>query len=400
MKKLVKLPLLFLFLASLIGLLLRWHHYQPIVGLTYPNWLHAHSHTMFLGWIFNALTVALVFHFIAQAEQRKYTLLLIAINALLAGMLVAFPLQGYGFFSITLTTLHTMLIVIFIFWFFRDTSALRVREPVLLARMSLVFFVISALGPFILGLLAAKGLGHSVWYNLAVYYYLHFQYNGVFTFGVFSLFYQMLHEKGIAVDDRAAKKFRVLLGVACIPAYGLSTLWTNPGSLIYGIAWMAGLLQVSALVFFIRSIRNSVKQFASLSANTRILFRVAFIAFVLKLVLQLLSALPAVARLAYEVRPFVMTYLHLVLISMVSFFLLAWYHQQRFILIKRLTLGLLITGFTGSELTLLLQGAVVLNYHQAVQVVATFILVTGIGILVAGFGDNSTNRWQTTGHTR
>ena len=399
MKKLANLPLVFFFVASLIGLLLRWHQYQPIDGLIYPYWLHAHSHTLFLGWVFNTLTVAFVSHFTAQAERPKYTALLIAINVLLVGMLVAFPLQGYGLYSITLSTLHTVLVVLFIVRFFRDTAAWRRCGPVLLARMSLVFFLISALGPFVLGALVANGLSYTVWYNLAVYYYLHFQYNGVFAFGVFSLFYQLLYENGISVDERAAKRFRVLLAVACFPAYSLSTLWTNPGSLIYGVAWMSVLLQMAALVYFIQSVRNCLKQFASLlSANVRILIGIAFIAFVFKLSLQLLSALPAVVRLAYEVRPFFIAYLHLVLIGMVSFFLLAWYQQQRIIFIKRLTLALLITGFTGSELTILFQAVGVFNYLPAVQVAATSLLVAGIGILLAG--SNSRHCWQTMGNTR
>ncbi|QLH31640.1 MAG: hypothetical protein HWD62_03660 [Cyclobacteriaceae bacterium] len=50
-----------------------------------------------------------------------------------------------------------------------------------------------------------------------------------------------------------------------------------------------------------------------------------WLAYLLKLLLQLLSAWPSVALLAYGNRSYIIAYLHLVLIGVVTFFLIAWY---------------------------------------------------------------------------
>ncbi|MBA4054858.1 MAG: hypothetical protein C0490_09115, partial [Marivirga sp.] len=63
MQKLFSIPLIFFFIASCIGLMLRWHFVSAISWLKYPYWLHAHSHIMFLGWIFNALMLAYLYNY-------------------------------------------------------------------------------------------------------------------------------------------------------------------------------------------------------------------------------------------------------------------------------------------------------------------------------------------------
>jgi len=108
-------------------------------------------------------------------------------------MLITFPLQGYGLYSIIISTLHMLFSVILLFRFNRETR-LTNSEPIRFARMASLFFILSSVGPFAVGILAANGLGHTSWYHLAVYFYLHFQYNGAFTFGVFSLLFHWLEK--------------------------------------------------------------------------------------------------------------------------------------------------------------------------------------------------------------
>lgn len=381
MQKLIKLPLVFFFIAAILGLALRWHYFHPIAGFNYPFWLHAHSHLMFLGWVFNALSIGFVILFLPKTLQEWYKKPFYIINLLVLGMLITFPLQGYGIYSIAVSTLHTVAVIVVCVRFFKDTRINKSDNALWFARTTLVFFLISALGPFVVGALVANGLGQSNWYHLAVYYYLHFQYNGVFTFGIFALFFQLLQYKGISVDVNQIKKFRVLLFISCFPAYTLSTLWTSPPTFLYVLGLLAALGQLVALYYLLAALGGSwpkLKQAVSLP--TRILLVTSLLSLVVKLVLQFFSVHPSVAMLAYEIRFYVIAYLHLVLIGVISFFLLAWYNEQGWISLKGIYVYLLLLGFVTSELIMISVGhwPRILNMSKWL-LISSMVLVMGIG---------------------
>lgn len=56
-------------------------------------------------------------------------------------------------------------------------------------RGALVFLVLSSMGPFLLAYSMSHNVGEMQFYYNAIYLYLHFQYNGWFTFGVMGLFF-------------------------------------------------------------------------------------------------------------------------------------------------------------------------------------------------------------------
>lgn len=385
MQKLGRYPLIFFLIAASIGLLLRVHFLYPIPGLKFPYWLHAHSHLMFLGWVVNLLFLAFIYEFIDSSRREKYITLYRIIQILLVGMLISFPLQGYGLYSITLSTLHTVAVGVFAIWFFKDAACREYDPSQWFASISLIFFLISALGPFSLGPLMVNGLEHTKWYYFAVYYYLHFQYNGVFTFGVFSLFFGLLKERGVNVDQLLAKRFGNLMWISCFPAYFLSTLWAQPGIFLNIIGMVAAILQGVALVYFIkiiRSIPESVMKNVALPA--RLLLGVAFLSFTLKLILQALSALPAVAQLAGDVRNFVMAYLHLVLLGMVTTFLLAWNLEKKWIhSVKLIWVIFFLLGFAGMEIILVTSPNYTLLSLYASPLLVIFSSMILVGI--AGF---------------
>ncbi|HNP95821.1 MAG TPA: hypothetical protein PKJ63_09330 [Cyclobacteriaceae bacterium] len=377
---LIRLPLVFLLVASLIGLALRFHFVQPITGFNYNNWLHAHSHVMFLGWVLNALCTGFVVCLLPASSLKRYTSLLYTINVLVFGMLITFPLQGYGVYSIIISTLHTIAIVVFTVQFFKDTRWKQAKSSVQFARDAMIFFLVSALGPLIVGVLAANGLGQSDWYHLAIYYYLHFQYNGVFTFGILALFFTLLERKGVGIERKSALPFRKLLFFSCFPAYALSTLWTEPPMLIIWIGLAAAILQIASLYYFLQTVRNSGWNLRLVGSNTtRALLLVSFLAFIAKLVLQFLSSIPKISLLAYEVRFYLIAYLHLVLVGMISFFLIAWYREQKVIALTIVDASLLVAGFVGSELIMVGVGlsAGTFNVFKWV-LVASVILFAGI----------------------
>ncbi len=384
MQQLLKLPLLFFFVASVVGVLLRWHQVYPVEGFVYPYWLHAHSHLMFLGWVFNALVVNAVVQFLPDAPVKRYTKIIWLLNALVLGMLISFPLQGYGVYSIIISTLHTMVAVIFIVYFFRATRY-TVFHEVQYMKVAFGFFILSAAGPFALGALMANGLGQTPAYHLAVYYYLHFQYNGVFLFGALALFYRLLRQKEVVVHEVLAQRGKMFLTLSCLLTYALSALWLQPSVVVYVIGLVGALLQFIAFGFIYLSVyQDGINLLQKFSKPARVFFVLAATSLVVKLVLQLVSVVPVVAQLAFDVRFYVIAYLHLVLIGVVSFFLFGWYHEQGYLKnVSRVILYLLILAFVASETAMILVGLISLDVIHAIILFSSVAMSVAIGVYAA-----------------
>lgn len=354
MDRLFKIPFYFLCIGSLIGLLLRFHFVLPIGGLKYANWLHAHSHTMFLGWIFNFLLLAFIRTFLQNKCDQTLRWIIILLQLALLGMLVAFPLQGYGVYSISLSVLHTGVSVWFCVLFFKRTRSAQHGPPLWFARASLVFFIIASTGAISLGPLAAGGLKGTKWYYFAILFYLHFQYNGTFLFGGLALLLDLFRKKGI---DIPAKPWRValwLLFAGTIATYFLSVMSAEPSITVVLLCGVGVALLVGSVLVTWASVANQVNKIVSFSGSSRRLLLSCLLAYALKIILQVASVHPSVSILAAEVRFFVVAYLHLILIGVISFFLILWAAEQNIIKpLQNYHVALLVIGFAGSEVVMI-----------------------------------------------
>lgn len=356
MRRFYSVPLLFLFLAAVIGLFLRWQFIEPTPGINYTFFLHAHSHVMFLGWVFNVFYLSFTDYHLAGRNLRPLIRLFLLFQTLVVAMMISFPIQGYGMYSIIFSTLHTIAAMVFIVIFFRMTRG-QGTASAWFARMSLFFFFLSTAGPFSLGYLMATGLGGTVWYNFSIYYYLHFQYNGFFLFGVLSLFYQLLERKNIVVNKDTARTIGRWLAIACVPAYFLSTLFADPGWFFNALGALAAVLQLLVLGI----LRGELKRlYPALKTTFKpialLVLKLAFAGLVIKSLLQLFSAHPEIALLTYQLRPVVIAYLHLVLLGVITFFLLAWYVEMSYVRERpaQRAFWILFAGFIGSEICLVI----------------------------------------------
>ena len=380
MQRYVKIPLFFFFIAATVGLLLRWFFISPLENIQYPFLLHTHSHIMFLGWVFNTLYLAYVENHVKSRWASRYRWIFILLQVLVMAMSFSFPLQGYGLFSITFSTLHTLLAVIFIVRFFGDLKQTSANPSISswFVKISLGFFLLSSVGPFALGFIMANGFGQSNWYYFAVYYYLHFQYNGFFLFGIFGLFFQLLEERQLVIKRHEALRAGYVMAIATLPAYLLSVLWANPGWIFNFVGFFAAGLQIIALILFTQILWRVWKGIKEIfNPFSVFLLRVILISLYIKAVLQLLSAFPQIARLAYEVRSFVIAYLHLVLLGIISLFLLFWYAEKGFLNVNKLkpAFRLFIFGLTGMEVLL-----VTSPYWSSTTRFAPVVLQSGIFI--------------------
>lgn len=350
MRALYKIPLLLLFIGACMGLFLRYQLIAPTQAINFSYVLHGHSHVMFLGWVFNVLYLAFVTEF--TAGQRIFRVLFWILQVCVVGMLIAFPMQGYGLYSIAFTTVHTLTAFVFIGCFLYQTRA-STSIAITLARSALFFFVLSSFGPFYLGYLKASGQEHSNLYRFSIYFYLHFQYNGFFFFGVLTLLIKAIEHKLSRIDRRLARQGSRLLLVACIPTYLLSILWAHPNLGFHILGFFGALLQAIALLFFITPFKLFRAEIKNRSA--RLLVVLSATALLLKCTLQIISSYPDFALLANEYRVIVIAYLHLVLLGFISFFLISWLIVKNLLPagIHNPVLAMII-GFIGSEVLLVI----------------------------------------------
>ncbi|OKL42026.1 hypothetical protein A3841_08470 [Pontibacter flavimaris] len=360
--------MLSLVVIALLGLLLRWMLVAPVAGLNYKHLLHAHSHAALLGWLYPALFIALLHAYLPpEVRCRKvYFRQFWLAQAAVLGMLLSFPVQGYGAISITFSTAHILLSYWFILCFLKDARAARVSQGVhtlsfRFIKAALFFLALSSLGPWAMGPIMATGHSGSALYYNAIYFYLHFLYNGWFTFAVLGLLVWLLEKYEIGFSQKYGLLFFRLMFWTCLPAYLLSVLWIKPGAMVYVVGGLAALVQVLALVLLVRVLWPVRGQVYTLFPGWgRAILILAALAFILKTLMQFSTAFPYMADLAYNLRFFIIGYLHLVLIGFVSFFILAWLAQQGWVefelSMSRWGMGLFILAFIGSEAYLFAQG--------------------------------------------
>lgn len=357
-----------LVVVAFLGLLLRWMFVAPVSGLNYKYLLHGHSHVALLGWLYTAVFVALLATYLPPAYQAKqtYTWQFWLSQGAVLGMLLSFPVQGYGLFSIFFSTAHLLLSYWFIYQFLKDAKSAGVSNgkhglSFRFVKAALFFLALSSLGPWAMGPIMATGHSGSELYFNAIYFYLHFQYNGWFTFAVLGLLFWLLEHNHVTFNQIYSRLFFRLMCWACLPAYLLSVLWTKPAAVLYAVGGAAALVQVVALGLLLAVLWPARRQLLNLFGDwSRSVFMLAALAFVLKTLMQFSTAFPYMADLAYKLRFFIIGYLHLVLIGFVSLFLFAFFVQLGWLSFRgrgsRWGIGMFVTAFVSSEALLFLQG--------------------------------------------
>lgn len=357
----LKTMLLFLVVLT-SGAFLRLLFFVHIPYISFKNLLHAHSHLALLGWVHMTFMVCLTGAFLHSNKEIliRYNFQLWLNLVVVTAMFFSFLFFGYGISSIVLSSLQILLSYWFARIFIKDSNKIKPENlPVSgkFVRSGLFFMILSSLGPWSLGIITANDLAGSKIYSLSIYFYLHFQYNGWFSFALFGLFFRWMENNHMVFSKTHSTRFFWLLFISCIPAYALSSLWAEPPLWVYGIAAISGALQCVAL-FYLFKILSEVKEQLKSILNERLLIlgSISIVCFFIKIILQLFSAIPYLALLTYRIRNYIIGYLHLVLIGCISFFLLHYLFQVYFKNIRKTSgLYIFIAGFLSSELLLFLQ---------------------------------------------
>lgn len=390
-KKWTIVSLSFLFCVASIGTMLRGIKYFEL-PFDYMHLVHAHSHVAFQGWVYTLMLLLLPTFYLStdHISKSRYQQQFILTVGIVLGILVSFSLWGYGLYSILFSTLLQFAQYVFVFKFFQDIkqspSENQNQISLRFVKAGLLLGMLSTLGPWVIGALSANGMGDTEAYHSTIYFLLHFQYNGWFIFVALGLFFKCLERAEVQYDYVQAKRFFIFLLISVFPAYALSLLGMSFRDLIIIPGVLAGLLQIVACVLFVKTINCSVRTwFTTQTFWLRGFLMIAFLSFLIKSGLQLLSVLPVVETIAFGSRNAIMAYMHLCLIGLISFTLIAVLCYLKWVpntLTTRVGSGFWIFGFIGSEILLAASG---LGLFFQFDLLFAFSAVMALGICLLLF---------------
>lgn len=317
--------------------------------------LHAHSHVAILGWIYLGLTT-LVYHIFLKESNRpkRYRNIFLLTNVSIFGMLISFPFQGYALFSIIFSTLF-----LFASYWFAAFAIKRVPENYKarfswkLVKVGIWYLVISSIGPWAIGGVMATLGPESIWYKTSIYFYLHFQYNGWFIYALLGALFYILEEHGFRFDARELKSFLFLLNCGVILSFFLSILWVKPPLPYYVFGFIGGAIQLLAFFQLYQILQAQIGSIEALFPKRSYIFlRVAAILLFAKLLMQVISAHPYFAKLAFVLKDFIIGYLHMVFLGIIIPIMLVFINFFKLIRLSLVFIWLFLFTMIITELTI------------------------------------------------
>ncbi|SHG54886.1 hypothetical protein [Winogradskyella jejuensis] len=369
----VRIALLYFLIAASLGLLLRfWHVFD--IDVNYKFIKHGHSHIALLGWVYVCLTTILYVLFVKQEKRvaSKYNWGFIATQVTLVGMLLTFPIQGYAFLSITFSTLFLFASYWFTWFFFKNVKdEIKTSASFPYIKASLYYLVLSSIGPWALGGIMATLGPTSVWYRLAIYFYLHFQYNGWMLLALLGILLFVMERGGITLSRKRNKNLFLLINISVVLTALLSALWTAPENYVYSLSAFGAGIQVICLGYVLYWIRKNKKAVKRLfTALQYLLFIIVLIVLSIKLLLQLVGSFPYFANLSSNIIELTIAYLHWIFLGVVSIALFLILDVLKLIRFNQKMIYFYLAGFVLTEGLLIYKGIAI--WSQAFTVTDFF----------------------------
>lgn len=382
--------LAFLAVAASIGALLRLIYVVDMPWFIFRPWLHAHSHVAMLGWLFPALLIALL----GQEERRSpkgFGVWMALSQLLVLGMLLSFPVQGYGEVSIACSLGQMIVGYVLIGQAWYATRHWPRAGSRLLARLAFTFQVISTLGVWAMGPIMTSNLAGTEWYYWSIQWFLHFQFNGWFWFAAMAVGSRWAERHG--VDVRIDGFTTALWVVSALITFALVIAWSERVPIVLGINTAGVVLQFWAAWRTLMAMRRARLE-ASVKTTPwmRILIGVMLLSMAAKIAAQTAVSVPMVATMALTLRNYVIGFIHLNTLGSISALLFAhalmrgWFDERR----PGVRFGLLlfVTGYVLSEGLLFLQGTFfwaglgLLPGYYWTLFAASVLLPLGVGTLL------------------
>lgn len=309
----------YFFVITLLGLLLRFFFVTP-VPLNYNYILHTHSHTALLGGIYLGMLLLIQRLFLSKTSGNKtFKWIFHFTNFTVLGMLFTFPIQGYALYSITFSVLYLLGSYWFTWYALKYVpDEIKNRFSWKLIKFALFYLVFSSLGTWAIGPISGMAGTDSFWFNDALYFFLHFLYSGFFFLTLMGGLFYFLEKKGIQFDEKRTDSLYVNLNLGVILSYFLSVLWTKPPLVFYLLGGLGALFQLKGYWEFFRIMFENRKVFQQ--EFTRFFYgmlKMAGVLLIIRIFMQVFSALPYFAELAFKFRDFIIGYLHMVFLGLI-----------------------------------------------------------------------------------
>ncbi len=378
--------LIFFFAIALLGLTLRA---IPVfqLPLNFKNFLHAHSHVAFLGWLHGAFVSFVSYIFLRDKLHTKFFKFIYWFTIFnVIGMYFSFPIQGYKLFSIIFLSLFLIGTYLFLYYFFKNKSQEK-KYPATFKfiKTGLWLQFLSSLSPWSL-VFVLKFFGkNSDFYKFDIFYYLHFQYNGWFLFALLGLTFYLLEDRGITINKKQVNQIYKLMLVAVFLGYFSNTLWANPGWIFNIISMVGALAEILALfillrilIRYYRYIKNIINTFSYQ------VFMIVLLTLFFKAVLQFVGSVQYYADLSFHIRDFIIGYLHLIMLGIFTPFLLILGYELNFFQLRKLSFKVFYAGFILTETLIFVRAILIwfkINFNpdlfNSLLLYITFILFTG-----------------------
>lgn len=390
LKRHIKIALTYFLLAALLGVLLRFFRFSEI-PITYKYFVHTHSHIALLGWTYLALTTLLYKLYLGKLSlDKKYQNIFWFTQVTLVGMLLTFPFMGYALFSIIFSTLFLFASYWFAWFFFRNVpQSLKTTDSYKCVAAALWYLVLSSLGPWALGAIMNTLGAESVWYRLAIYFYLHFLYNGWMIMALVGIFFFILESHHLGLSNKSFKRFFWSINLGIVLSFFLSTLFANPPLLLNFSGGTGAVLQLIAFVILWKAFTaDKEKSKALFSPLQKGLLKTVAVLLAVKMLLQLITAFPYFANLAATHLNFTIGYLHWTFLGVVSIGLFLFLDYFGLLRISKNGYFMYLTGFVVTEALIFYkgisgwQGLAVFESYSEVLAVGSALIPLALGIIM------------------
>ena len=314
-KKYINVTLILFLITSIFSLILR---YIPLsegnIEWNYQYILQTHSHLAFLGWVYNCiflLTVKQYPNLFQKTKILNFDLLFIIFQIWILFISVGLMIWGYKVLAITFLSLHSLFTIIFAVKFNRYAD--ENKPGTYLLKLAFIMMGVSYVGTLLLGPLSAMGLKGSNYYYSAIYFYMHFQYNGFFLFAVIGLLLNFW--KQININVLITKKQINLLLLSVILTYSISILFAKIHFIISIIAVLSSLFQIYIVLNIYLQNKDKFKlRFQDL--QSKLIIYLVLLLFISKLIAQVVS--PLLPDSIASNRNIIIVFLHLNFLGIIT----------------------------------------------------------------------------------
>lgn len=386
-RKDIQWAFLYFIITILLGLSLRVS-YIADVFFNIRHVTHSHSHIGLLGWIYTILSSLICQYFLRETDRKPYFILFLCTQFCILGMLFSFPFGGYFLYSIIFSSLF----IICTYWFsifflkrskkynfirFSISKSIDVEndKPLSLkfVHWGIYFLILSSIGIWLLPVAIVKAGKGSDWYNSALYFFLHFQYNGWFLAVLFGLLVGEIEHKSL-LNSKRLKGALYNFVIGTIGSVTLSWVGFFNEPILYIIGNISGFLLLASIFELYRAYMQLEKP--------AFLMQMFLLLCMLKTIFMFLGSFPWIAEVVLPNREFVISYLHFTFLGVIGFGVLHFLEKNLHIYFPYWSLSLYTTAFVGSEILITYKGIAILcelfvpdNYYLLLVVFSSLFFI-------------------------